>query len=411
MPREFNPRVRYGLRRRIGPRAWSFVWSLAAAQLVSWGSLYYAFAVFVVPMERDLGWSKTELNGALSLGLLISGLCALPIGRWIDRRGGHGVMTIGSISGGALLAAWAFVDDLWLFYAVWVGLGIVLAAVLYEPAFAVVTAKFGTNYRKAITVLTLVGGLASTVFIPLTQWLIDLVGWRPALLMLGTSNVLICGTIHGVMLRRTQPRPPAETSPAADLDRRISPLRKMLASRRFWGLLVCFTAYGMTFSALTFHIIPLLAERGVETAAIIACVAAIGPMQVAGRMVLLFFGPKLTTRQAGIFVTVTLPASILGLIVLPPTLPWLIVFAGVYGAGNGVMTIVRGTAVPDLLTKEAYGTINGALSLISTIARAVAPFAAAAVWSYAGGYDAVLWMIFAGACLAAISFWVAARGG
>lgn len=395
-----------------GRPSWRLVWALACTQLISWGSLYYSFAVLVVPMESELGWTKTDLNGALSLGLLVSGLLSLPIGAWMDRHGGRGVMTLGSIAGGLLLVAWAYVDHLALFYLIWAGLGIVLAAVLYEPAFAVIMANFGTNFRKAITAVMLVGGLASTVFIPLTQWLLDWIGWRSTLLVLAACNLLVCGGIHATMLRGAKRKATeASTASAISAVGRRTILRLMLHSRAFWGVLVCFMAHGATFSALIFHIIPLLSERGVGTATIISCVAIIGPMQVARRIVLLLLGPRLTVRQAGAFATVALPCSILILIFAPPDFLSLVAFAAFYGAGNGVMTIVRGTVVPDLLTKQFYATINGAIALVSTVARALAPFAAAAAWVYAGGYDAVLWILLVGAGLSGLGFLVAVKTG
>src|SRR5690606_9753672 len=131
-----------------------------------------------------LGWSRTAINGALSLGLLAQGLCAYPAGAWIDRYGGRRLMTAGSLLGALLLTAWSQVDSLFLFYGIWLGIGAALAATLYEPVFAVLTRRFPQTFRTRITVLTLVGGLASTAFIPLTQLLIEQFGWRSALLVL-----------------------------------------------------------------------------------------------------------------------------------------------------------------------------------------------------------------------------------
>jgi hypothetical protein len=152
---------------------WPLVWALSLAQLVSWGSIYYGFSLFVVPMEAELGWSRISLNGALSLGLLMSGLFAYPVGSWIDRQGGRILMTVGSLAGAGLLVVWSQVENPTVFYAIWLGLGLAMAATLYEPVFAVLTRSFPHSYRTKITALTLVGGFASTVFIPLTQIFID----------------------------------------------------------------------------------------------------------------------------------------------------------------------------------------------------------------------------------------------
>src|SRR5678809_1311620 len=111
--------------------------TLCVTETVSWGIMYYGFAVFLRPMEEALGWSRVALTGAFSTGLLVSALAAVPVGRWIDRHGGRALMTVGSVAGTLLMVAWARVHDVGVFYAIWGGLGLVLAATLYEPAFAV----------------------------------------------------------------------------------------------------------------------------------------------------------------------------------------------------------------------------------------------------------------------------------
>jgi predicted MFS family arabinose efflux permease len=388
---------------------WPLVWALSLAQLVSWGSIYYGFSLFVVPMEAELGWSRISLNGALSLGLLMSGLFAYPVGSWIDRHGGKALMTIGSLTGAGFLVVWSQVETPTVFYVIWIGLGLAMAATLYEPVFAVLTRSFSHTYRTKITALTLVGGFASTVFIPLTQLFIDQLGWRHALIALGVCNLLICVPIHAFLLRDrhgTHGHPPVpdgrEREIAADA------LRRALRHPAFWGLAVCFTAYYSTFSALTFHIIPLLTERSFANRTIIAAIATIGPAQVAGRVLLLALGRRLTTRPVGRVVVLAFPLSVLLLIALPSSVPALFAFAVLYGGANGIMTILRGTAVPDLLWREGYGGINGALALPSNVAKALAPFAAALIWRAAGDYDAVLWAVVGGSLIAAAGFWFAA---
>jgi predicted MFS family arabinose efflux permease len=389
---------------------WFLVWALAIAQLVSWGSIYYGFSLFVVPMETDLGWSRTAINGALSFGLLTSGLFAYPAGAWIDRHGGRLVMSFGSALGAALLAAWSRIDSIAVLYAIWFGLGLAMAASLYEPVFAVVTRSFPHSYRTRITALTLIGGFASTVFIPATQLLIDWYGWRDALVALAVCVAAVCLPVHALLLRDGDSGGAAEApSVVRDTGETAEDaLRRALRHPVFWALAVCFTAYYAAFSAMTFHIIPLLTERGVPTATIIAAIAVIGPAQVAGRIVLLAFGPRLPTAAVGRAVMLALVVSFLVLIVFPASIAALFVFAAIYGAANGLMTIIRGMAVPDLMWREGYGAINGALTFPSNVAKAIAPFGAALLWDGAGNYDTVLWWMTAGAAVAALAFWYAA---
>jgi MFS family permease len=118
-------------------------------------------------MQQELGWSGTALTGAYSLGLLVSGLAAPLAGRWLDRHGPRGLMTLGSVLGTVVLRLWASVEDLWIFYLAWVGIGIAMAATLYEPAFAVLAKWFERGRARALLLVTLTGGLASTMFLPL----------------------------------------------------------------------------------------------------------------------------------------------------------------------------------------------------------------------------------------------------
>ncbi|HEY7490876.1 MAG TPA: MFS transporter [Candidatus Tectomicrobia bacterium] len=393
------------------PHPWVMVWTMAVAQVISWGSLYYAFSLFVVPMQESLGWSRPMLNGALSLGLLSTGVVAFPAGAWIDRHGGRSVMTLGSLAGGLLLLAWARVETPWAFYVIWALIGASMAGVLYEPAFAVITATFGTASRRGITALTLVGGFASTVFMPVTQLLIDASGWRHALLVLGGLNLAVCLPLHALFVPgHAASRPPGTPLLPAATASTAHDMKTILRSRVFWGLAIWFTASSATASAIIFQFVPLLTTWGVDMTAILTSVALIGPMQVAGRIVLMLFGTRLETREVGAAVMVLLPAAILPLLLLPHTPGWLSLCAMLYGAGNGLMTIVRGTAVADLIGRTHYGAINGALTIPTTVAKALAPVVTAALWSATGDPSLMLWTLLGSALIGTVGFVLALSG-
>jgi len=387
------------------------VWTLAAAQVISWGSLYYGFSLFVVPMEESLGWSRPLLNGALSLGLLTTGAVAVPVGAWIDRHGGRTVMSLASLLGGLLLLAWARVETSWAFYLIWALIGASMAGVLYEPAFAVITATFGPDARRGITALTLVGGFASTVFMPLTQLLIATVGWRQALLVLGGLNLAVCLPLHALFVPASHASPSSSAPPeTGDTAPSTSELRAILRGRAFWGLAIWFTAANATASGFVFQFVPLLTTWGIGMTAILACVALIGPMQVAGRVVLMCFSSRLETREIGTAVVILLPAAILALLCLPHKPICLGLAAALYGAGNGVMTIARGTAVADLIGRTHYGAINGALTLPTMVAKALAPVVAAAIWTATGDPSLMLWTLLGSALIGAVGFVFALSG-
>ena len=401
---------------RTGPHSlrhhpWVMVWTMSVAQVISWGTLYYTFSLFVIPMQQSLGWSLPLLNGALSLGLLCTAAVAFPVGKWIDQRGARGVMTLGSCMGGFLLLAWSFVESPWALYLIWVGIGASLAGVLYEPAFAVITATFGAQARRGITAMTLVGGFASTVFMPVTQMLINTMGWRHTLLVLGGMNLAICLPLHFYFV-------PASTAKHASLKQttgaqappQAHPIQSILRGRVFVGLAIWFTACNTAAVALFSQFVPLLTTWGINKGTIMASVALVGPMQVAGRIVLMLLSNRLETRTTGMVVLVMLPASILTLLFLPHTALALGLCTALYGAANGIMTIVRGTAVSDLIGREHYGTINGALTVPIMMARAAAPFIAATLWSIMGDPTVMLWTLLGGIGLGAVGFGMAVSG-
>lgn len=386
-------------------------WALALAQLVSWGSIYYSFSLLVVPMEQTMGWTRTDTNAALSIGLLISGVAAYPIGAWIDHGRGRRVMVGGSVLATLMLLVWSQATSLAVLFFAWIGLGIAIAATLYDPVFSIVTHRYPQTFRRRVTLITLLGGFASTVFIPLTQYFVDWWGWRDALLALAAINLLICLPIHLFAIDSSR-SPAVRTIARADLNRiNRDATRRALRTPAFWGLAVCFTTYFLTFAALTFHLVPLMTGRGVPTSIMLTTMALIGPAQVLARAAWFTVGRNLSTPTVGIIILVLYPISIVLLIIAGSAAAMLVTFAICYGAANGMMTILRGTVVQELLWKEGYGAISGLLSLPSNIAKGIAPIAAAGLWAINHNYFAVEWTALAISVVSAIAFIYAIRAG
>jgi len=385
---------------------WPLVVGLSVGQLISWGSIYYGFTIFLVPMEQDLGWSRASLNLALTLGLLARGLGAFPVGWAIDRFGGRWIMSAGSLLGGGLLILWSRIESEPGFYLLWIGLGLAQSLTLYEPVFAVVTRLFPESYRQRIMIITLAGGLASTVFVPFTAWAVDVFGWRDALLVLAAWNLLVCLPVHLFWLRdHADPTPKAAVEPGS------GPLRRALRHPVFWALMLCFICHAAAMSALVFHLVPMLTEWGWGMGLVVAVYSVIGPAQVAGRVILIWLARNLDTRNSGRIVTLLFPVPVVLLLLWPSEAGMLFAALILYGVANGVMTIIRGTAVPELLWREGYGAINGVITFPASVAQALAPTVAALLWQASGGYDAVLWMILGSLLLTAVSFWYAAATG
>lgn len=381
-----------------------FITGLGIAQICSWGSLYYSFPLIAAAMEADLGWSKTDLYLGATIGILLSALAAVPVGAAIDRGFGRWVMAGASIVAGLLLVAWSFVDNLAAFYLAIGGIGALQAATLYEPAFAVIARRSGpANARNGITALTLWGGFASTVFVPLIQLLLDHLGWRETLMVLGGINIVLCGALYLLVIdpgKDAPARPATEHSHKED-----QPLRLALASPVFCGLAATFTAYTATFATFVFHFYPMLLERGFDAAGVVAAMAVIGPAQVAGRLAVHMFAGGASGRRIGSITVAVFPIAMAILYLAPPKFWIVALVALLYGAANGIMTIVRGVVVPEMVSRQAYGAINGALAVPMVLAKAGAPLAAAWLWTISGGYSAVLIALIGSSLLMVGAFW------
>ncbi len=391
-------------------KAHGLVTALGIGQICSWGSLYYSFPLIAEAMGAELGWSKPDLYGAATLGLMLAALAAYPVGVAVDRGYGRWVMGLSSLAAGGLLLLWSQVTSLWAFYVLVGGIGALQAATLYEPAFAVVARRVGPGHSRAgITALTLWGGFASTVFIPLVQWLLNHWGWREALMALAAVNVFVCASAYLLFISPARDAKPAsDVTPAEERERNRLAVRDALHRPVFWALLVSLTAYAAMFSAFTFHMYPLLRERGIDTVSVVQAIALIGPAQVAGRIAISLFAAKASMRAVGTAVVTIFPLAFGALAFLRADFLTVAAVCVVYGAANGIFTIVRGMVVPEMLSRHAYGAINGLLTVPMTFARAAAPVGAAALWAVGSSYDMVLAAIVAVAVVLAAGFWLAA---
>ncbi|MDI1246908.1 MAG: MFS transporter [Rhodoferax sp.] len=371
-----------------------FVLRLSLAQLISWGSVFYLFSLLIEPLERDLGLSRAQVSLAFSLGLLAEGLMAYPVGRWIDRGHERLVMTAGSLLAGLGLLLHSRVSNLAGLYAVWLLLGAAMAAVLYAPAFALLTRRFPHDFRRAIITLTFLGGLASTVFMPLTAWLMHVFGWREALVLLALLHLLLCAPLHWLTL----PGAPVPARSASHVvDALVPGLQPLLRSAPFL-LVGVFTVAMMSVTvAIPAHMVSLLRENGLPEFWVIALPAAIGAVQVLGRLLLYFFEHHADLHRVNRLVPLLIPLGVLVLLMAPALVPWQVVAVGlfvlIYGLGNGMLTIVKGTAIAHYVSRDHVATLNGALGVPLALARAAAPLLLGVLWSPQAGYSHGLWLL------------------
>jgi MFS family permease len=381
---------------------WRTIGILACTQIISWGSLYYAFSILAPSIQHELGWSPTLVFGAYSWSLLVAGLVATPIGILLDRHGGQMVMGSGSVVCGIGFFLLSMSHSPAAYVGAWTVLGLAMGLTLYEAAFATINRRFALGGREVISTLTLFAGFASTIFWPLTQELNTSVGWRESYQWFGVVQLLVCLPLH-LMLGREQSKN-AATSPAA---RRGYTLAEALRHPAFWKLALAFSANILVFSALSVHLIPLLQDMGHSARVAILISMLIGPMQVAGRILERTIARNSAPQIVGKFCFSALPAA-LSVILLFGIHTWAIAcFCILYGLSNGIITIVRGTLPQAMFGSENYGAISGAMAGPALLAKASGPIVAA--WMlHRGGTPTVLIAALFGVAVGSVAMYLAA---
>ena len=383
------------------PSTWRrTVWSLAVAETLVWAGLYYIFPALLPHWEMEFAWSKTELAVAFTSALLLSAAAAPLTGRLIDRGYGRAVLSISAVAGGLLLACSTLVNQLWQFYLVWCGIGICLAGCLYEPCFAYLVRLFGTDAKRAITVVTLVAGFAGTVSFPTTHLLSQWLGWRAAALCFAAAICCIAAPLMWLSGRGrqvTRTKKPARGSIVAVMRLPV-----------FWLLALSFFLISFHHGALITHLLLLLGERGVMEHTAVLAASMIGPMQVVGRLVMLSLERKVSVVVVcgSTFVALIASASVLHIAGTSTTL--ILCFVLLQGAGYGVTSITRPVITVSFLGRENFGAISGFQAVAYVGGTAIAPTIAALLWEY-GGYDLVLEVCMGAALAGLISFLIAAR--
>ncbi|MBV8789345.1 MAG: MFS transporter [Mycobacterium sp.] len=364
----------------IGPSETGLRWALftlCLTQITSWGVLYYGFSVLSVRIADRTGWSSPEVTAAFSAALVTSAIVGIAVGRRLDRYGPHGVMTVGAVIGPLALVGVALAPTFAWFAAAWIVAGVAMGAVLYPPAFAALTRWFGPRHAGALTILTLVAGLASTVFAPLTAALANRLDWRATYLVLAVLLAVITIPAHFFGLR--QPWPPTIGHRVAEPPSRIT------RSRPFVALTVALTLAACASYAVIVNLMPLMTQRGVAVQMAAIAIGLGGVGQVLGRLgyrlLLARFGVR--ARTVVILAGVAVTTALLGMVGSAPALVVIAVFAGFV---RGIMTLLQATAVTERWGPAHYGHLSGVLSAPVTLATAASPWIGSLLASGLGGY-------------------------
>ncbi len=409
-------------RRRRDYPGWHMVWALAVTETIAYAALFYCFAVMVVPMREELGASTGQLSGALSLAIAVNGASALLVGRLLDRHGARWVMSGGSVLGALSVVGWSQAQDLPQLYLAFVGIGLAGAAVLYEPAFVVINTWFARDRHAALLTLTVVAGFSSTLFLPVSQALVDAHGWRAALLVMA-ALLGACAVPQALLLRRS----PADLGLGRDGDPEGAPVLETGGAPAPTGseALADFAGLGgawrraavrrLTLAALletlavtvvAVHLVAYLRDTGASPSTAAAFAGAIGILSVAGRITLTALATRVGLAHLAAVMVSGQAVGVAALLLLPRP-AGLVVFVVLFGAGYGVMTIARAALLGTYVPQAVFGAVSGGQAMAAGAGRVVAPVAAGAVIGLAG-YDVVL-VVVAASSLAAGALLVGAE--
>jgi len=354
--------------------------------------------MLVLPLERELGVPTWVVTGAFSLALLMSAALAPTVGRWCDRGRGPLLMQAGGVAAAALLVLWTLAPGPLMLYVVWAGLGLCMAATLYEPAFVIVGRAYAdsTARLRALAAVTLFGGLASTVFLPLTAFLVAALGWRSAVLVMAALLMVSAAVTRALVFRDWPAATPATAAAASALPARDAGIDR----GRVLFITSTFALASLTSAAFTTNLVPALGERGITPAAAALLGGLMGIMQLPGRALLL--NGALAGSSSGLVVISFLLHGV-GLfgVAFAPSMPGVGGATMVFALGAGLTTLVRPYVIQTMFSQPGGGHLNGRIARQQQLARAVGPIAIAGVAGLVG-YALVFGVIGAGFVVVAI---------
>ena len=357
---------------------------LAIGQTVFWASTFYILPALMLDIENGTSWTKAQISAAMSCAILMSAVFARPVGRIIDKGHGKSLMSVGGTVAGLLLLLCSQVSSVWQFFVCWIGLGMCMAATLYEPCFSIVTRHHGLNARRAITHIALVAGFAGTVAFPMATWLSAQYGWRSAFLIFGGAVLTIAVPMSFFGITKLQTSLPIGNS--STLLKKPKPKAK---NRAFWLIAGASTLGSITHTMIISHMLPILSERGVSIQFAVFAAMLIGPMQVVGRLLLMFNEKHISTQMSALICLGGLVFSSAVLWWAGGNLTLIYTAACSHGATWGLLSITRPVLIREKLGANDFGATSGSIAAFAIFGVALAPSLGAWLWAL-GGYELML---------------------
>ncbi len=356
--------------------------ALGITQIILWGGSFFLIAVVADPIVQSTGWPQAIVVGALSLAILISGLLSPWVGRMIRRHGGRPVLIAGTLTMAGGLVLMGVAPNLPVFLLAWTVMGLGMAGALYDPLFAAIGQAYGSAARGAMTQIAIASGFAVTLCWPATSAMVAQIGWRGACFTYAALSVAVVAPLFAWALPRQARAEPVPAVAAATLALPSAPAR--LPGERV--LAVTFTTAAVLMTAVSVQLLLLLQAQGIAAGTAVALSALIGPSQVGARILELAFGRGAHPIWA---LLVSSGSVALGLLLLAvaPGLAWLAII--LYGAGNGMRTVVRGTLPLALYGQQDYAAVMGRLARLPLFGQAATPVACGALSDWLG-LDALL---------------------
>ncbi len=360
---------------------------MALGQTLVWAGLFYCFPALLVRWESDLGWTRDALTGAIALALFMSALASPLAGRLIDAGKGPQMMAGATLLGAAALVSLIWVDQLWQFYLVWAFMGMMLGGCLYEPCFALITRARGADAKRAITLVTLFAGFASTISFPMAHAIAEAHGWRSAIVMFAAIAAFASAplTFAGARTMEQTGKGSSDSRSPSLTTQRHSFLRRPV----FWFLAIGFALGAVLHGATLHHLLPILYDRGLSPDLAVFAASFIGPMQVAGRLMMMATEKHVSNHGVAMMTFMMMGLSILLLIGAGATHELVIGFVILFGSAYGVTSIIRPVIAREILGESNFGAKSGVIALLYLSGAASSPYVGALVWS-AGGYDLLL---------------------
>jgi MFS family permease len=387
---------------------------LAVGQTLIWAGTYYLFPALLLRWEASEGWSKTSLTGGFTAALIVTALCAPISGKLIDKGQGPLAMGAASVLAAVAVALLPMAATLSVFVGLWLVVGACMAACLYEPCFAIITRTQGTAARRGITLVTLVAGFASTISFPLSHAVAEAYGWQDAALLFAAISGFVAAPLlylGGRSLERRYRDEESERRASSDYRESAAlPVSQVVRSPAFVLLAVAFMFLSVNHAVLINHMLPIMDDRGVPTETAILVASLMGPMQVAGRILIMLMEKRTSNHLVTMY---CFGALVIASACLLTASYWpALVFAFVFlqGSGIGISSIMRPVVVRDLLGQANFGAISGALALPTMLGFAFSPFIGSLLWEL-GGYDLAILVVLAMAAVGLISYRLASVRG